>query len=431
MSVAEGARLLRVGAALLSLLFAQTAASQTEVPAPAPIQIQGSDTIGTWLAPELIRAYHEVHPDVQVRWASLGSSAGFVALLDGSAEIAASARPILPQELDEARRLGIELVEYVLGFDAIAVIVHPSNPVSELTFEQLADLFKGKIRNWSLLEGRKLNVHPIALPRYTGTQRVFAEAVPLGAASTAELSAATQFVEDGADAVRLVEQDPGAFAYVGIGLVRERAVKTLAVARRSGEPAVLPSARTIHDGSYPFARPLYLYSRGEPTGRVRQLLGFVLSAAREEWLQKLGLVGSDVPAVLPEPPAEGPGGAAPGGLEPPTRISFAHKSTRLNSEDRAALNKLVEPLLQGTHSLWVTGHADGVAPSENNPQYARQRAEVVAEYLRAKGVPAARIEVEERAEMQPISSNESDSGRMRNRRVDLHLLPISRRVLAR
>jgi phosphate transport system substrate-binding protein len=117
------------------------------------VQVKGSDTIGGKLGQDLARAYMARHPEVEVRWEALGSATAFVGLLDGSAQLGASSRTVKESELADARKMGVELREYVIGYDGIAVIVHPDNPVSALTVAQLSDVFTGKVRNWSEVGG--------------------------------------------------------------------------------------------------------------------------------------------------------------------------------------------------------------------------------------------------------------------------------------
>ncbi|MGZ3440817.1 MAG: TonB family protein, partial [Polyangia bacterium] len=112
------------------------------------VRIKGSDTIGGALAPALGRAFHAAHADVDVSVEALGSKTAFVGLFDGSAELGASSRPVDADELKQAARLGVVLREWVLAYDGVAVIVHPSNPLTSLSLDELAQIFTGRVRDW-------------------------------------------------------------------------------------------------------------------------------------------------------------------------------------------------------------------------------------------------------------------------------------------
>src|ERR1700719_716844 len=123
-------------------------------PAPSPaasvaLQVKGSDTIGGKLGQDFAHDFSARHPEVDVKWEALGSGTAFVGLLDGSAQLGAASRAVKEGELADARKLGIELREYVIGYDGIAVVVNPANPIAELTVAQLSDIFTGKVRDWS------------------------------------------------------------------------------------------------------------------------------------------------------------------------------------------------------------------------------------------------------------------------------------------
>jgi len=145
-------------------------------PAPArPITIKGSNTIGGDLGPELARAFQAYHPGWRVEWEGLGSKTGFLGLLDGSADVAASSRQVQESEYKEAQRLGVEYQEHVLGFDGIALAVHPKNTVPQLTLYQVSRIFQGKIENWKDLGGADAPVKLYARPTYSGTRAIFDE----------------------------------------------------------------------------------------------------------------------------------------------------------------------------------------------------------------------------------------------------------------
>jgi phosphate transport system substrate-binding protein len=367
---------------------------------------------------------------VKVEWDSLGCGTGFVALLDGSADVGASSRPISAQELEEARIRQIELREFVIGYDAIAIIVHPSNPLEQVSIAELADLFTRKQRSWSDQGGARSKVQLISRPAYSGTYAVLASRVLGSRGDLRPFERADRFSEDTEEIVRLVSTSPRALSYASLAFVESSRskVKILPIATEQG--AIEPSLRTIRDGSYPFYRPLYLYTRGEPTGKLRDFMAFVFSEQGQERVARAGFASLDLSA----PPQPASTGAEPAStvvpVEEPRRIQFAERSTALRREDRAALNQFVEPLRTGTHRLRVIGHADGLSPARGNLAYSLERAEVIASYLRAKGVPRERIETIGRGEAEPLATNTTAEGRKKNRRVDLLLLPAPRDAAA-
>jgi phosphate transport system substrate-binding protein len=436
--------------------FATLATALPVVAAPAPaaaaastVQVKGSDTIGGKLGQDFARAYTALHPGVDVRWEALGSGTAFVGLLDGSAQLGAASRPVNEKELADAAKLGLKLQEFVIGYDGIAVVVNPANPVSELTVAQVADLFIGKLRNWSEVGGPDLPVRLISRPSYSGTFSFFREHVLRrgNAKGPEDYAAGTEFVEENGAILKKVSQERGAVSYVGIGWVTPE-VKVLGVAPKSGQPAVRASVATVRTGTYPIYRPLLMYSRGEPHGEARNLLAFVLSSDGQKIVARNDFVPTDSPAPLaPEGAAAaapaaargaagstraagaagGPAGAGGGAVTSPEaprmiRVLFP-RGAELTAAARTALSTLTESMPPEGSRLLVVGHADVRGSRAANARVSLARARAVARYLEQLGVPASAIQVEARGAEEPVETNTSGTGRGANRRVDVTILP--------
>ncbi len=444
-------RLHRLGFVRLPLVLtavlaagAVTGATGATTPAPstnaAVLQVKGSDTIGGKLGQELARSFMERHPGVTVKWEALGSGTAFVGLLDGSAELGASSRAVKESELAEARQRGIELREFVIGYDGIAVIVGPDNPVTELTVAQLADLFTGKIRNWSEVGGPDLAVHVITRPSYSGTYSFFRDKVLRRGndKGTEDYVAGAEVIEENGALVKRVAGERGAVSYAGIGWVTSE-VKALGVAPRSGQAAVHASIDTVRTGTYPIYRPLLMYSRGEPRGAARDLLAFILSGEGRAMVARNDFVAPDVAVSLgPAPTGPAPGApaatagtagmagtAATGAAKAAprmVRVAFPRGAV-LTETARATLDSLAGDIkARGSHLL-VVGHADTHGSKAANQGMSLARAHAVASYLEQQGVPAGAIQVEGHGADEPVASNQSGSGRSGNRRVDITVLP--------
>lgn len=386
------------------------------------IRIKGSDTIGGALAPDLATAFMSHHREVKVTVEALGSGTAFVGLLDGSADIGASSRPISQKELEQASTRGVTLREFVLGYDGIAVIAHPSNPLNSLTISEISDLFTGKVRRWDELGGENRAVRRVSRPNYSGTHAFFKEkALRKGNSNgVEEFASDTQFMEDNNDILAAVANDPGAVAYVGLGWVDAR-VKALAVASSASQPAVRPNLDTIRNGSYPLYRPLLLYTRGTPTGSTRLFLQFALSDAGRAIVSAHGFVPSDVEQALGE---EASGVARPVPPQPTTyRLLFPTGGATLSEEARVTLRAVAGRMRTGAFRVLVVGHADAHGPATANQRVAQARAAAAAAFLRELGVPSDSIVIDHRAAEEPVASNETPSGRAANRRVDLTLVP--------
>ncbi len=264
------------------------------------LRVEGSDTIGGSLGLELAEAFNAFHPGILVEWEGLGSSTAFIGLFDGSADLGASSRPINEAELAEARALGLKLKELVLAYDGMSVFVHPSNEVPVLTLEQLSRIFQGRVTNFREVGGPDRPIRLLSRPSYSGTHAFFRDKVLRrgNAKGPEEFAASTEWVEHTADIVERVARDPNAISYGGMAYARPK-VRVVPVAAARGRPGVLPAPETVRDGSYPIFRPLYLYARGEPQGRVRELLDFILGVDGQKLVAEVGFV----PASLEQSPA--------------------------------------------------------------------------------------------------------------------------------
>ncbi len=254
------------------------------------IENKGSDTLVN-LALAWAERYQEEHPEVRISVSGGGSGTGIAALINGTVHIANASRRIKPEELAEAQANGIKPAEFVIARDAIAVIVHPENPVSRLTLQQVSDIYSGKINNWAEVGGENRPIVRLSRETNSGTHVYFLETVlRLGDKNSHTLFAMdTLLLPSSEGIVHEIRQNPNAIGYDGLGYVPPD-LKTLAIARAEGEPYVLPSIETVNDGSYPIARDLYMYTPGQPTNFVLDYLSWILSPEAQEIVAELGFV---------------------------------------------------------------------------------------------------------------------------------------------
>ncbi len=236
-------------------------------------------------------AYQSEHPDVRISVTGGGSGTGIAALINGTVGLANASRKIKAEEIAEAQSKGIEPMEFVVARDAIAVVVHPDNPVSNLTLQQLSDIYSGKINNWREVGGEDRPIVRLSRETNSGTHVYFLEQVlRLGEKENKTLFAMdTLLLPSSEGIIHEVRQNPNAIGYDGLGYV-PKDLKVIAVAKSAGEKYVLPMISTVNDKSYPIARDLYMYTAGQPTGAVRDYLDWILSPEAQKIVSELGFV---------------------------------------------------------------------------------------------------------------------------------------------
>jgi phosphate transport system substrate-binding protein len=268
-------------------------ASTQGSPGGAAIRITGSDTMVN-LVQAWAENYRKARPDVSVQVAGGGSGVGIAGLTDGILDIASSSREMSPDEIRRAKdRNGAEPREFAVALDALAVYVHKDNPVDSMSIEELAEVYgdNGRIEKWSQLGVRNAacpgdEIIRVSRQNNSGTYVYFREAV-LGNARDYRMGSIDQ--SGSKDVVALVSRTPCAIGYSGMAYAT-REVKALKIAKKKGEPAVAPTAQSAIDKSYPIARPLYLYTRGEPTGQVKEFIDWTLGPDGQKVVQDIGYV---------------------------------------------------------------------------------------------------------------------------------------------
>ncbi len=276
--------------ALISVSCSRNASNQTSSGTASYIENKGSDTIVN-LALAWAEKYQSLHPDVRISVTGGGSGTGIAALINGTVDIANASRKIKDEELSEAKSKGIDPVEHIIARDAIAVIVNPENPVSQLTLQQISDMYSGKINNWSEVGGEDRPIVRLSRETNSGTHVYFLETVVrLGNSKDKTLfSMDTLLLPSSEGIVAEVRQNPNAIGYDGLGYV-PKDLKMIAIAKKDGDAYVLPAIDTVNDKTYPIARDLYMYTNGEPTGAVKEYLDWILSPEAQEIVAELGFV---------------------------------------------------------------------------------------------------------------------------------------------
>jgi phosphate transport system substrate-binding protein len=254
------------------------------------IENKGSDTIVN-LALAWAEKYQGDHPDVRISVTGGGSGTGIAALVNGTVDLANASRKIKGEEVTEAKSNGVDPVEHIIARDAIAVIVNPNNPVSELTLQQISDIYSGKYTNWTEVGGEDRPIVRLSRETNSGTHVYFLETVlRLGNSEDKTLfSMDTLLLPSSEGIISEVRDNPNAIGYDGLGYV-PKDLKTIAVAKDFGGAYVLPSIATVNDKSYAIARDLYMYTNGEPTGIVKEYLDWILSDEAQKIVAELGFV---------------------------------------------------------------------------------------------------------------------------------------------
>jgi phosphate transport system substrate-binding protein len=408
---------MRALACALILLASSTARAGD---APRVVNVKGSDTIGGELGPALAKGFEALHPGAQVKWEALGSKTAFVGLFDASADVGAASRPVNADELGQAQRLGIKLQEFIIAYDGLSIVVHPGNKVPSLTVAQLSDLFAGSITNWREVGGADVPVTLIARPSYSGTRTFFEEkALHVGGAKRT-LAANAKIMENNQEITAEVARTPGAISFVGLASVTP-SVRLMPLQPSAAARPVKPEPAAIRDGSYPLYRPLFLYTRGAPSGLAADLVRFALSPAGQDIVQAVGFVRLEKALPPPAVGALGEGGEDHS-ARPPVRIFFPWGGYKLDDTAKHTLAELSASVRNTGERLIIVGNADGNGGSDSNRRMAQARAKAVAGFLRAFGVAGDRLDVKGAGADAPIGSNETRAGRERNRRVDVYII---------
>ncbi|MBN2272316.1 MAG: phosphate ABC transporter substrate-binding protein [Sedimentisphaerales bacterium] len=262
-------------------------------PQKVVISNSGSDTMVN-LAQMWAEEYQKIKPEVSVEVAGGGSGVGIRDLIQGIVDIANCSRDLTDAEKEQAKRnTGKEPVEWIVGYDALAVYVHKSNPVESLTLEQLASVYAegGPVDKWSQLNidmkaaGGNDEIVRVSRQNSSGTYFYFREVV-LG---NKDYKPGSRDMSGSKDVVELVGKTIGAIGYSGMGYVTD-AVKFVKLSAGEGKPAYEPSLENVAAGHYPLARSLLMYTDGQPQGAAKEYIEWILSPAGQEIVKKAGYI---------------------------------------------------------------------------------------------------------------------------------------------
>ena len=238
------------------------------------LAIAGSTTVQS-IASAAATAFMELHPGVTVTVQGGGSGTGVTQVGQGTVDIGNASREIKDSEYTEYP----DLVPTAIAADGVVVVVHSSNPVSDLTLDQVAQIFTGQITNWKDVGGPDKEIVVIVREDGSGTRATFEELVHNKIDPTSD---ALQKPSNGA-VKTTVSQTPDAIGYIGLGYVDD----TVNMVKVDG---VVASESTILDGSYSVSRNLYMITNGDPSGLAKAFIDFILSAEGQEFVAEEGFI---------------------------------------------------------------------------------------------------------------------------------------------
>lgn len=262
----------------VALLFAAVLATAQQ----RNITVKGSDTM-VILGQRWAEVYMQKHPGVTIQVTGGGSGTGIAALVNGTTDIAESSRPIKEKEIAAVKeKRGLTVLELPVAVDGLAVYVHNSNPVQELSLAQLKAIYTGAIQRWSQVGGKDERIILYSRENNSGTYVYFKEHV----LENADFFPTTQTLPGTAAVINAVARDPRGIGYGGIAY--GEGVRHLRVKKDANSPAVEPSMENVLSAKYPISRHLYWYFAGTPTGELRRFIEWVLSREGQQVVERVG-----------------------------------------------------------------------------------------------------------------------------------------------
>lgn len=383
------------------------------------IRLHGSNTVGSKLGPELLIAYAKERGFVGAQKTDVapeeyrvegvnasgdrfvgivrahGTSTGFADLLSGDADLWMASRAAKAEERDQAKPVIGDLhsaeLEHVIALDGLAVIVHPENPLSQLSIDQVRGVFSGQLANWSSLGGPDLPIRLYGRDDKSGTFDSFKSMV---LSDSVPLSTSTRRFESSSELEATVSGDPGAIGFVGYSYVKTS--RALAVFQGDTIP-LQPDKLSISTEDYLLARRLFLYSSTNASADVKDFLRFVLEARGQSVVSAVGFVAQSVFVADAEPLDGNPGGYYDVIAEA-ERLSlnfrFRPESSILDSRGMRDIDRLGEFMRRPENSrkaLRLAGFAmEGNEPPMMTLLTVNDRVDIISQLLAAKGVATQR-----------------------------------------
>jgi phosphate transport system substrate-binding protein len=246
--------------------------------AQTTLRIRGSDTLGAKLVPQLAEAFKKSGGKVSFDIAAEGSSTAFTNLASGTAEVGMSSRKVKADERALCRSKGVSLNEFEIAWDMIVIVVNKNNPISDLSKKQVLQIFAGDITDWSEVGGTPGPISMYTRNTSSGTYRDFIGLAMKGR----EYGKNSQKMAGNEQIASEVGSNANGIGYVGLAYAASKGTKVVSI------DGVSPSVATVKD--YPYSRPTYLYTNGEPAGTTKEFIDYCLSANGDSIVGKVGFV---------------------------------------------------------------------------------------------------------------------------------------------
>ncbi|MBA3850694.1 MAG: phosphate-binding protein [Opitutus sp.] len=268
---------------LLSLSLA--AALATGAAAADKLVIKGSDTLGAKMVPQVAEAFRAKNPGVVFEIAAEGSTTGIAAITDGTADIGMSSRRARPTEMSAALAKGVTMKPVIVSWDAMAVVVNQANPIEKLTLRQVEQIFAGDVRDWGAVGGNAGAISIYTRNTSSGTYQDWKDL----AMKKRDYAGSSQKMAGNEQIAAEVGKNPNGIGYVGIAYIHAPGVKVVGIVGKDGK-VVLPTTEAVHDKTYPYARPNFFYTNGDPTGLAAEFITYLLSEEGQAIVAKAGFV---------------------------------------------------------------------------------------------------------------------------------------------
>lgn len=250
--------------------------------ATSTITVKGSDTM-VILAQRWAEVYMTKHPDVSIQVTGGGSGVGISALINGTTDICNASRPMTSSEREKLKSRYSSLgVEVKSAKDGIALYVNESNPVDELTLDQIKAVYTGNITNWKQVGGNDAKIIVYGRENSSGTYVYFRDYVLRGQDYTGTM----QSMPGTAAVVNAVSRDVNGIGYGGAAY--GKGIKLVKVKKDASSQGYQPTAETVKAGVYPITRYLYMYLRNRPSGAMKEYIDWILSDEGQEIVKKVG-----------------------------------------------------------------------------------------------------------------------------------------------